>query len=107
MTAETLSGPGMVTRMSARRAVIAVAVLISLSISTREALALFSLFWFQFILGAVVPESAHGDELVVVAILYLGRAAWLFIRGRRRLPVLRRDGLREPYAELQKEREPA
>ncbi len=31
MTAETLSGPGMVTRMSARRAVVAVAVLISLT----------------------------------------------------------------------------
>ena len=31
MTAETLSGPGMVTRMSARRAVIAVAVLITLT----------------------------------------------------------------------------
>ena len=31
MTAETMSGPGLVTRMSARRAVIAVAVLISLT----------------------------------------------------------------------------
>jgi cation:H+ antiporter len=86
--------------LTAAQSVFAVAILANLSISVREAAALFSLFWAQFLIGAIVPESAHGVELVVVSIVYLVLAAWIIIRGRRTVPKLLRDGLRTPYAEL-------
>jgi cation:H+ antiporter len=86
--------------LTAAQSVFAVAVLSSLSISVKEALALFSLFWAQFLVGAIVPASAHGVELVGVSVLYLVLAAWIIVRGRRTLPALLRDGLRTPYAEL-------
>ena len=56
----------------------AVAILADLSLSMREAMWLFGLFWAQFIIGAVVPESAHGAELTIVSVVYLGspRASW-------------------------------
>jgi len=60
--------------LTAAQSVFAVAILATLSLSMREALALFSLFWAQFILGAVVPESAHGAELTIVSVVYLGLA---------------------------------
>ncbi|HEX7276080.1 MAG TPA: hypothetical protein VF244_01780, partial [Acidimicrobiales bacterium] len=86
--------------LTAAQSVFAVAVLSNLSISVKEALALFSLFWAQFVIGAVVPESAHGVELVGVSILYLVLAVVVIARGRRTVPRLLRDGLRTPYAEL-------
>ena len=93
--------------LTAAQSVFAVAVLSSLSISVKEALALFSLFWVQFVVGAIVPESAHGVELVAVSILYLVLAVWIIVRGRRTVPRLLRDGLRTPYAELQAEPAPS
>jgi len=87
--------------LTAAQSVFAVAILANLSISVKEALALFSLFWAQFIIGGIVPESAHGVELVGVAILYLVLAAWIILKNRRIVPGLLRDGLRTPYADLQ------
>jgi cation:H+ antiporter len=86
--------------LTAAQSVFAVAVLSSLSISVKEAGALFALFWAQFLVGAVVPASAHGVELVAVSILYLVLAAGIIVKNRRALPRLLRDGLRTPYAEL-------
>ncbi|MGH8875558.1 MAG: sodium/calcium exchanger protein, partial [Acidimicrobiia bacterium] len=48
--------------LTAAQSFFAVAVLSNLSLSTMEALGLFSLFWFQFILGALVPESMAAAE---------------------------------------------
>jgi cation:H+ antiporter len=84
----------------------ALAVLASLSITTREALMLFSLFWAQFIIGAALPDSIGGTERIIVAIAYLVFGLALFIRDRRRVPTLLRDGLRTPYAELAASRAP-
>ena len=86
--------------LTAAQSVFAVAVLSNLSISVKEAVALFSLFWAQFLLGAIVPESAHGVELVGVSILYLVLAIAIIGRARKQVPRLLRDGLRTPYAEL-------
>jgi cation:H+ antiporter len=86
--------------LTAAQSVFAVAILANLSLSVREAAALFSLFWAQFIIGAIVPESANGIELVIVAITYLALAAWVVVRGRRGFPRLFRDGFRTPYAEM-------
>jgi cation:H+ antiporter len=86
--------------LTAAQSVFAVAVLSSLSISVKEALALFSLFWAQFVIGAIVPQSAHGVELVAVSVIYLVLAVGIIGRHPRQVPQLLRDGLRTPYAEL-------
>jgi len=86
--------------LTAAQSVFAVAILTNLSISVREAGMLFGLFWAQFVLGAVVPESWHGGELVAVGIVYLLLAALYFFRQRDAFPRLMRDGLRTNYAEL-------
>jgi cation:H+ antiporter len=89
--------------LTAAQSAFAVAILANLSISVREALGLFALFWAQFLLGAVVPESWHGAERVIVACVYLALAAGILVRQRDRLPRLLRDGLRTSYAELARE----
>jgi len=86
--------------LTAAQSIFAVAILMNLSISVREAGMLFCLFWAQFVLGAVVPESWHGGELVAVGIAYLLLAAVYFVRQRQDVPKLLRDGLRTNYAEL-------
>ncbi len=61
---------------------------------------LFTLFWAQFVIGALVPESWHGAELVAVGIVYLLLAAGYLLKQRQSLPGLARDGFRSDYAEL-------
>lgn len=89
--------------LTAAQSFFAVAVLATLSISTREALLLFSLFWAQFVIGAVVPDSAGGIELVVVGVAYFLLGVWILFRQRAALPRLLRDGFRTPYAHLNAE----
>jgi cation:H+ antiporter len=89
--------------LTAAQTVFAVALLVNLSISLREAFALFGLFWAQFILGAVVPASAKGVELLVLSGIYILLGAWLLVRKRGDFRHLLRDGFRTPYTELQPE----
>jgi len=86
--------------LTAAQSVFAVAILLNLSISVREAGMLFALFWAQFVIGAVVPESWHGAELVAVGVVYLLLAAGYMVTHRRSVPQLLRDGTRTDYAEL-------
>jgi cation:H+ antiporter len=87
--------------LTAAQSVFAVATLASLSMSTREALALFGLFWAQFILGALVPDEWHGTELVAVSILYIIFAVVILLRHRTVIRPLMRDGFRTPHAAMQ------
>jgi cation:H+ antiporter len=86
--------------LTAAQSAFAVAVLSNRSLSVREALALLGLFFSQFVLGAVVPESARGVERVGVGIAYLVLAAFTIYRNRRSVPELARDGFRSTTAEL-------
>ncbi len=86
--------------LTAAQSAFAVTVLANLSISVREAVALFSLFWAQFILGALVPGSIHGSERIAMSVIYLALAAGILVRDRRRVPALLRDGLFSSHAEL-------
>ncbi|MCU1461389.1 MAG: sodium/calcium exchanger rane region [Acidimicrobiales bacterium] len=86
--------------LTAAQSVFAVAILSSLSISVKEAWALFSLFWAQFLIGALVPGHAHGVERVIVSGMYLVLGAMILLRDRRRLPKLLRDGFRTPHEHL-------
>ena len=91
--------------LTAAQSFFAVAVISNLSMSLREAGILFGLFWFQFLLGGLVPESLHGVERIAVGILYLilgvRRAA---ARTRPAVAALFTDGLTASYEELSAER---
>src|SRR5690606_23971004 len=89
--------------LTAAQSVYAVAIRVSLSISTWEALGLFGLFWLQFILGAFVPPAWVLVERVGVSVLYLLLAGWIIARDRGRVPQLLRDGFRTSHAELHAE----
>jgi cation:H+ antiporter len=83
--------------LTAAQSLFAVAILLNLDLSVREALLLLALFAAQFVLGAVAPGTT---ELTIVSVAYLVLALLMLIRQRRSiLPVLR-DGLRTPYHEL-------
>jgi len=86
--------------LTAAQSAFALMILANLSISMREAVALFALFWAQFLIGALVPGSVHGIERIVMSIVYLTLAAGIVVRDRHRLPGLARDGFFVSHAEL-------
>ncbi|HYX43644.1 MAG TPA: hypothetical protein VE760_01290 [Acidimicrobiales bacterium] len=86
--------------LTAAQSVFALAILANRTLSVQEGWALFGLFWSQFLLGAVLPDSAHGTELVVVSFVYLALAVAMMVRNRREIVPLLRDGLRTPYSRL-------
>ena len=86
--------------LTAAQSLFALAILANLSISVREAWLLFGLFWAQFIVGGLVPESLHGVERIAVSVIYLALGVGIFLRDRRRLPGLMRDGFRVDHADL-------
>jgi cation:H+ antiporter len=90
--------------LTAAQSFFAVAVISSLSMSLREAGFLFGLFWIQFVLGAIVPESMQAIERVGVGIVYLVLGTWVFVGDRGRLRHLFHDGFRASYDELAGER---
>jgi cation:H+ antiporter len=92
--------------LTAAQSFFAVAVLSNLTMSLREASSLFGLFWAQFVVGALVPESMHGIERIAVGILYLVLGLAIILRDRRRLPGLVRDAFKASYSELGAERVP-
>ncbi|HVF76329.1 MAG TPA: hypothetical protein VM938_14940 [Acidimicrobiales bacterium] len=89
--------------LTAAQSVFAVAILMNLEMSTKEAMTLFSLFWAQFLLGAIVPEQWHAAERVGVGILYLVLGAYVFFRQGRSTGRLLRDGFRTPFSQLSTE----
>jgi cation:H+ antiporter len=93
--------------LTAAQSFFAVAVLSNLTMSLREAFAVFGLFWAQFVLGAFLPQSAHGIERVTVGILYLVAGLAIILRDRRRLPGLVRDAFKSSYSDLGAERVPS
>ena len=90
--------------LTAAQSFFAVAILSNLKLSLREAGYLFGLFWAQFIVGALVPESMHKAERIGVGILYLLLGVGYLVRDRRRMPQLVRDAFVASYAELGEER---
>jgi cation:H+ antiporter len=92
--------------LTAAQSFFAVAILANLSMSVREAWFLFALFWAQFVLGAVVPESLQGVERVGVGVVYLVLGLWVLLGDRSRIRRLLHDGFRASYAELTAEPAP-
>jgi cation:H+ antiporter len=90
--------------LTAAQSFFAVAILSNLTLSLREAALLFLLFWAQFVVGALVPESLHAAERIGVGILYLVLGLWFVFQDRRRVPQLVRDAFVASYNELSRER---
>jgi cation:H+ antiporter len=90
--------------LTAAQSFFAVAILSNLTLSLREAGYLFGLFWAQFIVGGLVPESWHAAERIGVGILYLVLGVRYILADRRRVPQLVRDAFVSSYAELGEER---
>ncbi|HYT27093.1 MAG TPA: sodium:proton exchanger [Actinomycetota bacterium] len=86
--------------LTAAQTVFAVAVLVNLSMSLKEAGAIFALFWAQFIIGALVPPSLHGVELVGLSAVYLLLGVALLVRHRSDFRTRLREGFRTPYDRL-------
>jgi cation:H+ antiporter len=86
--------------LTAAQSFFAVAIMSNLRLTLREAGYLFGLFWAQFLIGALVPESLHGTERVTVSVVYLLLGLWIMLRDRRRIPTLVRDAFRVSHAEL-------
>jgi cation:H+ antiporter len=87
--------------LTAAQSFFAVAILVNLTMSLREAWVLFVLFWAQFLTGAFVPDHWHGIELVSFSVAYLVLGIGVLAGGRRRdFSRLFRDGLTADYAEL-------
>jgi cation:H+ antiporter len=86
--------------LTAAQSFFALAVLVTLSITVREAILLFTLFWAQFVIGAIVPESWVLAERVGVSIVYIALGLAIFSRERRLIGPLLRDGFRTPYRRL-------
>ena len=86
--------------LTAAQSFFAIAVLLTLSITTKEAMLLFGLFWAQFIVGGLVPESLHAAERVGVGIVYLVLGTGIILRQRDLVRPLIRDGFRTSYPVL-------
>jgi cation:H+ antiporter len=89
--------------LTAAQTVFALAILSDLGISVREATALFLLFAAQFPLRGLLPESAHGLELLSLSAMYLAFGLVLIVRHHRKLALRLRDGFRTPYSVLEPE----
>src|SRR5207247_1658366 len=61
--------------LTAAQSFFALSLLVTLSISTTEALVLFALFWAQFVIRALVPESFARLDLYGVGFAYVGLRA--------------------------------
>ncbi len=86
--------------LTAAQSAFAVAVLMSRSISVREALALFGLFMAQFLLGGVLPDDVRELERIVVAVIYLVLTVIMVVKQRHAVRPLLRDAFRTPVREL-------
>ena len=86
--------------LTAAQSVFAVAILLNLRMSNKEALTLFSLFWAQFLVGAVVPSDWHSAERVGVGIIYIVLGVAVLVRKRGAARRTLQDGFRTSYAEL-------
>jgi cation:H+ antiporter len=86
--------------LTAAQSLFAVSLLVTLSVSTRGAIALFALFAVQFVGSITLP--AETDRVLVLAMsgVYVLLAVVLFVRQRRDVVRTARNGLVTPYEEL-------
>ena len=89
--------------LTAAQSFFALAVLVTLSISVREAWLLFVLFWAQFLIGGIVPASIADMERIIVGGAYMVLGLAIFARQRGLIRPLIRDGFRTSYRDLSRQ----
>ena len=87
--------------LTAAQTVFAVAILVNLTMSVKEAATIFGLFWTQFIVAAVVPASFKGVELIALSAVYLLLGVVLLVRNQGEFRTRLREGFRTPYEQLE------
>jgi cation:H+ antiporter len=85
--------------LTGAQSLFAVALIVNLRMSVREAWWIFALFWGQFIASAAAGDL-HEEVLAVTSAIYLLIATWLLVQHRAAARQLVRDGIRTPYEEL-------
>ena len=86
--------------LTGAQSLFAVALIVNLRMSIREAWWIFGLFWGQFIASAAAGPELHEEVLVLTSAIYLVIAVWLLVQHRAEARQLMRDGLRASYEEL-------
>ena len=86
--------------LTGAQSLFAVALIVNLRMSIREAWWIFGLFWGQFIASAAAGPELHEEVLVLTSAIYLVIAVWLLVQHRTEARRLMRDGLRASYEEL-------
>jgi cation:H+ antiporter len=86
--------------LTAAQSLLAVALLVERTLTVRAAALLLGLFFIQFVIGALVPTSLHGTELLALSAVYLLLAVVQLVRRRAAIGPLLRDGLLTPYRTL-------
>jgi cation:H+ antiporter len=84
-----------------------VSILVTLALTTRNALALLVLFLVQFFGSLLLSNEADQTLNLVLSGVYILLAAVEFFRHRKVLVRTTRDGLRTPFEELQRADEKA
>ena len=86
--------------LTAAQSLFAVALIVNLRMSIREAWWIYGLFWAQFIASAVAGPELHDEVLIATSAIYLVLGVWLLVQHRVAARQLVRDGIRAPYEEL-------
>ncbi len=93
--------------LTAAQSLFAVSILVTLALTTRNALALLVLFLIQFFGSLLLSNEADQTLNLVLSGVYVALAAVEFFRHRKVLARTVRDGLRTPFEELQRADEKA
>jgi cation:H+ antiporter len=88
--------------LTAAQSLFAVSILVTLALTTRNALALFVLFAVQFFGSLLLDPEADRILNLTLSGVYVALAAVEFVRHRKVLVRTVRDGLRTPFPELQR-----
>jgi cation:H+ antiporter len=86
--------------LTAAQSLLAIALLIQRTLTVRAAVLLLVLFFTQFAVGALVPASLRGTELLALSAVYLLLAAVQLVRSRAAIAPLLRDGFVTPYGAM-------
>jgi cation:H+ antiporter len=86
--------------LTAAQSLFAVALIVNLRMSIREAWWIFALFMGQFIASAAAGPELHDEVLIVTSAVYLLIAVWLLVQHRVAARQLIRDGVRASYEQL-------
>ena len=86
--------------LTAAQSMLAISLLVTRTLTVRAAVLLLVLFFAQFAIGALVPQSLRGVERLVLSAVYLLLAAVQLVRARAAIGPLLRDGFATPHRTL-------